>query len=573
MKVRKISISRRLILLISIVTLICSAILGICVYQMEKNSLITISKKNGMELAACAAAAVDGDAFAQITEGMENSDEFQQVYDVLAGYRDNSSIEYIYSMKQLPDESVVFVVDTDTEEPAGIYEEYGTLDKVTEALTTKTTTADDEVTTDEWGSYYSAYSPIYNQAGDAVGIVGVDVSIDWINAQLFAVRNIILLICILCVAFGVICAVVIGNGIGKNLKILNNKITELNTGDGDFSKAIRMNSGDELEVIADNVNLLLNEFQNLILSIYGTSDRIFQNGNQLKQITNSNTANCFNINSELGNISANMEECAASNEQALENLRHMVDAIQALENKTTEVRTYSDEIKRQASQVITDAQNSRNSADEKIVLLQGHLEEAERNAKKVAVIEQMTERITMIAQQTRILSLNARVEAGRAGEDGKGFTVVAGEVGKLSEEIEVTVKEISEANREVVAVVEQLVKEIKAIQDFVNSSVLEDYRCMVAIGEQYSANVSRISDEMGDLLQETSQINENINGVKDGMEEIGKAVSESTDNITQIAQLSETVVSGMRELDGAASQNEDSAKELKQGVEKYKITE
>lgn len=162
MKVRKISISRRLILLISIVTLICSAILGICVYQMEKNSLITISKKNGMELAACAAAAVDGDAFAQITEGMENSDEFQQVYDVLAGYRDNSSIEYIYSMKQLPDESVVFVVDTDTEEPAGIYEEYGTLDKVTEALTTKTTTADDEVTTDEWGSYYSAYSPIYN---------------------------------------------------------------------------------------------------------------------------------------------------------------------------------------------------------------------------------------------------------------------------------------------------------------------------------------------------------------------------------------------------------------------------
>ncbi|MCR5521724.1 MAG: methyl-accepting chemotaxis protein, partial [Lachnospiraceae bacterium] len=131
-------------------------------------------RAEAMHIAEIAASEVDGDSFSTI--GSEDDEAFAEVYDALVKYRDNSVVEYIYTMRKTGPNKSVFVVDTDPEEPGEIDEEYDWLD-VFETVYGGTAAWDEELTVDEWGTFISGYAPIFNSAGKVVGLVGVDVSL------------------------------------------------------------------------------------------------------------------------------------------------------------------------------------------------------------------------------------------------------------------------------------------------------------------------------------------------------------------------------------------------------------
>ncbi len=79
-------------------------------------------------------------------------------------------------------DTLEFIVDADTEEGAAIGEAYEIYDEIAEAFDGNVT-VDSEMTSDEWGDFYSAFAPVYNSAGDIVGIVGVDCSVTEIRLQ------------------------------------------------------------------------------------------------------------------------------------------------------------------------------------------------------------------------------------------------------------------------------------------------------------------------------------------------------------------------------------------------------
>lgn len=570
MKVRRLSIANKLMLLISGVSILCIGGIGISTYVRESNSLIERAKENGMELAACAAAGVDGDTFSLIQEGMEESEEFSTVYDSLAVFRDNGNLEYIYSMKKLDDGTLVFVVDTDVEEPAGIYEEYETMEGI-EAAFAGNNAVDAEITTDEWGSYFSAYSPIYDSQGQVAGIVGVDISADWINEQLTNERNIFAGVGIVFFIIGVIFAFFIGRSIGKNLDKLNKKITELNSGDGDLTQSITMKSGDELEVIAGNINHFIENIKNLVKGVNETSEATFALGNKLHSVVETNTDKLHQINGSISNLSANMQECTASNESVFDILDNVVEKVDGLTKQTLEVMKSTDLIKKEAEVIIDDAQKSKGYAEEKITGMQEKMNIASENTKKIELIQDMAAKIEKIAQQTKVLSLNARIEAARAGEQGKGFAVVAGSVGKLSEEIEVTVKEMNLASFEVMEAVNNLLGETGDINKFVSTDVMNDYDKLVTIGQQYGNSAFTINGQMKTLGRETQEINSTIGKVKENIHEIGRAVSDSTEHAVEVNALSEEVVQSMQNMNGITEENKIKAEELQNEICKFKF--
>lgn len=104
---------------------------------------------------------------------LKNTNEY------LSKYKQSGMIAYIYSMK-MEDEVLQFVVDTDEEDPADFGEEYELLEDMVFAFRGEVC-CDSEVTSDEWGDYYSAYAPIFDDAGNVKGIVGCDVTIDRID--------------------------------------------------------------------------------------------------------------------------------------------------------------------------------------------------------------------------------------------------------------------------------------------------------------------------------------------------------------------------------------------------------
>lgn len=570
MKVRKVSIANKLVILISIVGILCSSGIGIATYQKEKDSLIEQAKGNGLELAKCAANIVDADAFDAVSEGMEESDEFRTVYSQLSAFRDNSSIEYIYTMKQLEDGTLVFVVDTDPEEPADIFEEYEMMDGIAQALQGEAA-ADSEVTTDEWGSYFSAYAPVYKQNGDIVGIVGVDVGIDFINGQLRKTRNTILLFSSIFILVSVFLAFLISRSIEKGFRTLNDKVNDLAGGDGDLTREIEMKSGDELEEIGKNVNSIIGDIRRLVKRVSKVSVQINESGNTLSKTSGETVVRMTKMNDRIGNLSANMEECSAGSDSVISQLQDAVERIDTLAMSASTVKSYSEDIRSQAESVIRDVEESRNVAENVMGEAAVSIRKAGEDAEKIEFVRQMACKIESISQQTKILSLNAQIEAARAGEMGHGFAVVAEEVGKLSEEIAISVQEMNVTSAEVVKAVESLIKKANEISGFISSNVMDDYGKMVKIGEQYNDNAVRINTEIASLEAETAQINERIHGIRDNLNEMIAAITDSTVNIAELNEFSEQIAGEMENLSKMASDHTEHAKQLRECIERYRI--
>ena len=165
------------ILLISS-TLFCS----VSIYRARMDIRKAIQQRM-LDIANCASGSVNGEVMKNLTEDQVGSVAYNKIYDTLAVFRDNVELEYVYCIKELDPGNFIFTMDLDQVSPAS----YGDSVEFTEALAKagKGIPAVDEVPyTDQWGEFYSAYSPVFDTSGNVVGIVVVDFSSDWFDGQL-----------------------------------------------------------------------------------------------------------------------------------------------------------------------------------------------------------------------------------------------------------------------------------------------------------------------------------------------------------------------------------------------------
>lgn len=145
-----------------------------------------------LDISNSAAGSVDGDVLGSLTEEDVGSDTYNDLYEKLAVFRDNVELEYIYSLKEIGDGQFIFTMDLDEVTPAS----YGDPCEYTDALgsAARGEAAVDKIPyTDQWGTFYSAYSPVFNSAGEVACIVAVDFSAAWFDEQLSAQTRAIVL--------------------------------------------------------------------------------------------------------------------------------------------------------------------------------------------------------------------------------------------------------------------------------------------------------------------------------------------------------------------------------------------
>lgn len=169
------------------------------------------------------------------------------------------------------------------------------------------------------------------------------------------------------------------------------------------------------------------------------------------------------------------------------------------------------------------------------------LKEALEKVKIVENIEMLSHSILDITEQTNLLALNAAIEAARAGEQGKGFAVVAGEVKKLAEESSRSVTEIQESLKEVISAVEQLSLSSKEILQVMDNEVMDNFREMISIAENYKAAGASVKD-MVDGFNEISEVNATA------INEISGTVSLLSDTMSEVANSSYTIAENMSEV-------------------------
>ena len=179
------SLSTKIVIMVVVILLISSSLFCTVSITRARSNIRKSIQQRMLDIANCAAASVDGDILKQLSSDNVGGEASHEVYKTLAVFRDNVELTYVYCIKEESEGHYIFTLDLDPLTPAS----YGEEVEYTIALESagNGTAAVDEVPyTDKWGEFYSAYSPVFDSAGNVAGVVAVDFAVDWFDGQLKA---------------------------------------------------------------------------------------------------------------------------------------------------------------------------------------------------------------------------------------------------------------------------------------------------------------------------------------------------------------------------------------------------
>ncbi len=568
MKVRRFSIFSQLFLLLAILLLIGNGTLGVSVYNRTESALFKQIQTNVINIAQCAAANVSGDVFSTINIGDEGTEAYAQIVDELALFRDNSELEYIYTLRQIGEEEFIFVVDSDPEEPAAIGDECDFTEALGEACANKVTLADDEPFSDEWGTHVSAYSPIFS--GDTVvGAVGVDISANWIDEQMAAIRNLVIVLCVAIYIFSLVILTLLMTKFKGSMKKLNDKVLELASGSGDLTKEIDIYTGDELEVIAGNMNSFIRQIRKLVTDVSVSVTEMMNSSDDLNRTIDSNNRIMSSMSSEIEDISANMQECSASSKILSQNLSENAEQITNFAQNVNQIREMVQNANENAQKTSTVAKDNRENAMTSITLLQEKLLTSASDMQKIERVQEIADEIGHIASQTRMLSLNAQIEAARAGTMGTGFAVVATEVGKLSNEIDNAVSEINNINSQIISASDAITNISQEMIRFVSEDVVRDYDAFANLGEEYGNTTATIRNQMVEIGEQSIRISQEISDIDVSVREISESVATTAKRANELALSTNGIADSLKDLNDSSEKNVANSLQLSEQINNY----
>ncbi len=178
MTVRKINLRTKVILVAAVFIFLSNLALGFLLSSRMQTATKTQINERMLDIVNSAAAMLDGDVLARLTAEDKGTPEYETVYNTLAKFRDNINLEYIYYVRKTGDKAFTFGIDTDPVAPG----EFGSPVVYTEALykaSQGVPAVDKTPYEDQWGRFYSAFSPVFDSNGEVTGIVTADFDAEW----------------------------------------------------------------------------------------------------------------------------------------------------------------------------------------------------------------------------------------------------------------------------------------------------------------------------------------------------------------------------------------------------------
>ena len=247
-----------------------------------------------------------------------------------------------------------------------------------------------------------------------------------------------------------------------------------------------------------------------------------------------------------GNVSA-INENAASVRMDVHNI---AEECSAIKDYTARMNTRADAMQQSAR---SSAEIAAAKAEEILRSLNVAIEES----RSVDRIKNLTGEILEISKQTWLIALNASVEASKAGEVGRGFAVVASEVRKLANSSQ-------EINNTVTSAVYNLTENAQYLIDYMNRSVLTEFRSFVQTGSQYKEDAAYIRQAMNGFHERTGHLENSMAEIADAINTITKAVDKGAEGIAGVAGNTRSLAGDMEDITRRMGVN----KEVVEGLEK-----
>lgn len=272
MRMRKIHRTTKYTLVIIILLVLFNLAFGLILSKAALKAMRVQIDERMLDISNTAAAMINGDDLAQMTANDLGSPEYQRVMENLTYFQDNIELAYIYCIMQVGEREFVFGVDPTIEDPG----EFGSPIVYTDALYNASkgkADVDDEPYEDDWGKFYSAYSPVYDSNGDVAGIVAVDFDAEWYQNRIKQLGTITGGFTALACIFSLCLSAIIATRFRKSFMHLYKKMNDLSDGietlvhevapeseTEDYTSLASIESknglGDAVDLLGDKINVM-----------------------------------------------------------------------------------------------------------------------------------------------------------------------------------------------------------------------------------------------------------------------------------------------------------------------------
>jgi methyl-accepting chemotaxis protein WspA len=320
------------------------------------------------------------------------------------------------------------------------------------------------------------------------------------------------------------------------------RVRELAAGESDLTARVQVHGRDEISQLAEGINAMLGKIQQVVQRVRESSIQLLSTASEIAATARQQETTMQELGSSTSEIAAAVREISATSKELAGTMNEVNERANLASTLANAGRARLGSMEATMHQLV----DSTASISSKLSLIR----------EKADNINLLVSTITRVADQTNLLSINAAIEAEKAGEYGRGFLVVAREIRRLADQTAVATLDIETV--------------VRLMHDAVSAGVMQ----MDKFSEEVRTGVSRvaeINDQTGQIIEEVRVLGERFQRVNEGMRNQSVGAEQINEAMVQVSAGTRQTVASLEEFNRATAHLRESVEMLNQEVARFKV--
>jgi methyl-accepting chemotaxis protein WspA len=320
------------------------------------------------------------------------------------------------------------------------------------------------------------------------------------------------------------------------------RVQEMAAGASDLTARVPIQTRDELGMLAEGFNATIAKTQSVVRRIREASVQLLSTAAEIAAAARQQETTVQTLGSSTAEIAASVRQISATSKELSTTMNEVSDRAGRVASLADDGRGRLENMESAVKQLVT----ATSSVSGKLSVIRD----------KADGINVVVTTITKVADQTNLLSINAAIEAEKAGEYGRGFLVVAREIRRLADQTAVATLDIENM--------------VRQMQDAVSAGVMQ----MDKFNEDVRVGVTRVaelSEQMGQIIEEVHALSERFNQVNEGVRNQSLGAQQINDAMTQVTAVTQQTRDSIEEFKRATEHLRNSVDSINQEVSQFKV--